>query len=85
MRFYTQRHQFTCGIDHARTMYVWILDRDGQTVYHANLSASPEALLQATALSKIWWWRSVHVRMVLGGGLVCGPRPALCPGPRACT
>lgn len=50
MRFYTRRHQFTCGIDlHARTMYLWILDRDGQSVYHANLPATPEALLEATA------------------------------------
>lgn len=48
MRFYAQRHQFTCGIDlHARTMYLWILDRDGKTVYHANLPATAAALVQA--------------------------------------
>jgi len=48
MRFYTQRHQFTCGIDlHARTMYLWILDCDGKTVYHANLPATAAALVEA--------------------------------------
>ena len=26
MRFYTQQHQFYCGIDlHARTMYLWVV------------------------------------------------------------
>ena len=30
MRFYTQQHQFYCGIDlHARTMSLCILNRDG--------------------------------------------------------
>ena len=29
MRFYTQQHQFYCGIDlHARTMYVCILNHE---------------------------------------------------------
>jgi len=47
MRFYATRHQFTCGIDlHARTMYVWILNRDGQMVYHANLPATVETLIE---------------------------------------
>jgi hypothetical protein len=31
MRFYTQQHQFYCGIDlHARTMYLCILNQDGE-------------------------------------------------------
>jgi hypothetical protein len=31
MRFYTQQHQFYCGIDlHARTMFVCILDQSGK-------------------------------------------------------
>ena len=31
MRFYTQQHQFYCGIDlRARTMYVCVLNRDGE-------------------------------------------------------
>lgn len=50
MRPCATRHQFTCGIDlHARTMYLWILDSEGQDVLHQNLPAGPEALLKALA------------------------------------
>jgi transposase len=50
MRFYTTQHQFYCGIDlHARTMYVCILDQQGEIVLHRNLKASPDALLKAIA------------------------------------
>jgi len=50
MRFYTQQHQFYCGIDlHARSMYVCILSQDGDIVVHRNLPASPEALLKTIA------------------------------------
>ena len=38
MRFYTEQHRFYCGVDlHARTMYLCILDADGQVVYDQNL------------------------------------------------
>ena len=37
MRFYTQQHQFYCGIDlHARTMYLCILNRDGEMLMHSD-------------------------------------------------
>ena len=50
MRFYTTQHQFYCGIDlHARSMYVCILDAAGTTVFHKDLSATPEQFLQAVA------------------------------------
>jgi len=50
MRFYTQQHPFYCGIDlHARSMYLCILDRDGQTVLHRNMPAAPEPFLAAVA------------------------------------
>src|SRR5678816_1072081 len=50
MRFYTQQHQFYCGIDlHARTMYVCILNRDGEIVVHRNLPTNPEVLLKTIA------------------------------------
>jgi transposase len=50
MRFYTQQHQFYCGIDlHARTMYVCILNHDGEIMLHRNMKARPEAFLQAIA------------------------------------
>jgi transposase len=50
VRFYTTQHQFYCGLDlHARTMYVCILDHQGEIVLHRNLKASPDALLKAIA------------------------------------
>jgi transposase len=50
MRFYTQQHQFYCGIDlHARTMYVCILNHAGEMLVHRDMQASPETLLKAIA------------------------------------
>jgi transposase len=50
MRFYTKPHQFYCGIDvHARTMYVCILNQDGEIMLHRNMKASPETFLKAIA------------------------------------
>src|ERR671922_1702432 len=50
MRFYTQQHQFYCGIDlHARTMYVCILNQDGEIMVHRDMKASPEPFLKAIA------------------------------------
>ena len=41
MRFYTQQHQYSCGIDlHARTMYVCILDQDGEIVFAVVIEAA---------------------------------------------
>ncbi len=50
MRVYSRSHEFTCGIDlHARTMYLCVLDREGQPVLHRNLPCRPEAFLEAIA------------------------------------
>ena len=50
MRFYTQQHRYTCGIDlHARSLYVCILDDTGQKLIHKNIKASPELLLKLIA------------------------------------
>src|SRR5438874_5587742 len=50
MRFYTKQHPFYCGIDlHARTMYVCILNQDGEIVVHRNMPTSPDALLKTIA------------------------------------
>jgi transposase len=50
MRFYNGQHQHWCGIDlHARTMYVCILEAQGQVLLHQNLRAHPEAFLEAIA------------------------------------
>jgi transposase len=47
MRFYTKQHRHYCGIDlHARTLYVCILDAQGQVLVHQNLRATPEAFLE---------------------------------------
>jgi transposase len=48
MRFYNQSRQFYCGVDlHARTMYIWILDREGNTVFDRNIKTQPATLLRA--------------------------------------
>jgi transposase len=50
MRFYTQPHQFYGGIDlHARTMYLCLVDRDGEIVLHRHMKAAPEPFLKAIA------------------------------------
>jgi len=50
MRFYNGTHRHWCGIDlHVKTMYLCILDENGQVVLHENLPATPEALLSAVA------------------------------------
>ncbi len=42
MRFYTKQHQFYCGIDlHARTMYLCILNQDGEILLHRHMPAGP--------------------------------------------
>ena len=73
MRFYNGRHQHWCGIDlHAKTMYVCILDRDGQVLLHRNLPSSPEAFLEAVAPFRqslvvavecifTWYWLATSV------------------------
>ena len=46
MNFYTGQHKYYCGIDlHARTMYVCILDREGEVLVHRNMKASVQAFL----------------------------------------
>jgi transposase len=50
MRFYTTQHPFYCGIDlHARTMYVCIIDQNGEILVHRNMKTSPEAFLNILA------------------------------------
>jgi transposase len=53
MRFYTTPHPFYGGIDlHARTMDVCILNQAGEPLLHRNMTATPEALLKASAPSR---------------------------------
>jgi transposase len=68
MRFYTKQHQFYCGIDfHARTMYVCMLNHDGEILVHRDMQAGPETFLQVIAPSRedsvvavecllTWYW-----------------------------
>jgi transposase len=50
MRFYTTQHQFYCGIDlHARTMYLCVLNQEGEILLHRNMKAGPEPFLKAIA------------------------------------
>ena len=50
MRFYTNQHPFYCGIDlHARSMYVCIVNHEGDILLHRNMKAAPEPFLKAIA------------------------------------
>jgi transposase len=50
MRFYTKQHQVYCGIDlHARTMYLCVLNPDGEILLHRHMPASPDPFLKAIA------------------------------------
>ena len=50
MRFYTNQHQFYCGLDlHARTMYVCLMRHDGEILLHRHMKAAPEPFLKAVA------------------------------------
>jgi transposase len=50
MRFYNGSHRHWCGIDlHAKTMYVCILDSEGQVLVDRNLRCSPEEFLAVVA------------------------------------
>lgn len=40
MRFYTKQHLYYCGVDlHARSMYICIIDNQGNPVLHKNIQA----------------------------------------------
>ena len=50
MRFYTNQHPFYCGIDlHARTMYVCLMNHDGEILLHRTMKAAPAPFLKAMA------------------------------------
>lgn len=50
MRFYTNQHRYYCGIDlHARSMYLCILDPQGEVVLHRNMACTPDLFLKAIA------------------------------------
>jgi hypothetical protein len=39
MRFYTRTHRNYCGVDlHARSMYVCVMNQEGEVLLHRNLA-----------------------------------------------
>lgn len=86
MRFYTQQHTHYCGIDlHARSMYVCILDKNGNTLVHKKLSCDRDQLLKtlkpyrrdlvvAVECVFCWYWvadlcEKEDIKLVLGHAL----------------
>jgi len=71
MRFYTGQHKHYCGVDlHARSIYVCVLDRDGQILLHRNMPARPETFLKAIHGAKAKNDRidSAKIAVLLKGG-----------------
>jgi transposase len=70
MNFYNNTHPYYCGIDlHARSLYVCIIDQEGTTCLHKEISASPpklQALLEpymgnvvlGVECMHCWYWVS---------------------------
>jgi len=45
VNFYNSTHRHYCGVDlHARSLYVCILNQQGETLLHKEIPASPDAL-----------------------------------------
>ncbi len=50
MKFYTKTHQNYCGIDlHTRTMYVCIINNQGEILVHRNIPTEPEPFFKLIA------------------------------------
>jgi transposase len=50
MRFYTRQHRHYCGVDlHARSMYVCVLDQEGNVLVSQNIASAPVAFLEVIA------------------------------------
>ena len=48
MRFYNKAHRYYAGVDlHAKTLYLCILDQNGEILLQRNLKCRPDALLAA--------------------------------------
>ncbi len=86
MNFYNNTHPYYCGIDlHARSLYVCILDQQGNTCVHCEVSADPEKLYQllepylgniivGVECMHCWYWVSdfcedIGVNFILGHAL----------------
>jgi hypothetical protein len=68
MRFYTKLHRFYCGIDlHARSMYLCILNQDGDVLLHRNMKTDP-ALVRSQST------RPEEPVLQTSGGLLACPK-----------
>ena len=68
MTFFNEEYPFYCGVDlHARTMYVCVIDGQGNKLVHRNLRTNPAAFLEAIAFHRdgivvgvecvfCWYW-----------------------------
>lgn len=68
MRFYTEQHEFYCGIDlHAKGMYMCIMNQQGEILYHKNIATDRliflseikpyrEDLVVAVECVFTWYW-----------------------------
>ena len=60
MRLYTRQHRHYCGVDlHARSMYVCVLDRDGNVLVSKNIASAPGPF-RATRSSRIEPFRPIR-------------------------
>jgi len=86
MNFYNTTHPYYCGIDlHARSLYVCIINHDGETCLHKEIPASPERLLDllqpyigdivvGVECMHCWYWvadfcADNHIAFILGHAL----------------
>ena len=50
MRFYTKQHKFSCGVDlHAKSMYLCILNAEGEILLHRNIKTDSDVFLKTIA------------------------------------
>lgn len=86
MGYYMQKHKHYCGIDlHAKTMYVCIMDADGNILFHKNMKTQRDVFLRSiskyredlcvsTECMQSWYWvadacRDEGIPFVLGHAL----------------
>ena len=72
MRFYTRQHRFYCGVDlHARSMYVCVLDHEGNVLVSKDIPTAPEPFVRPIAPYRedlavaaecmfTWYWLAEH-------------------------
>ena len=50
INFYNGQHAYYCGVDlHKKTMYVYVISQEGETLFHKNIATRPDEFLRAVA------------------------------------